>query len=447
MGIKQTVKTQVDYLARANQLSKEGNLTEAIINYRCAIDKKPTISAYQGLANAFKKQGNIEDAISCYQEALSINPNLPQIHTAIGYLLNINNELDKALIYYLKAVESKPDYWRAHSRLRRLILNQNQTQKVVTSLDRVIKNNPDSIFPSLTLGYILARQGKSSEAINYIKKATDSNVSKLKPNFSKYNGNEIGTRKPDFMIIGSAKSGTTSLYNYLVQHPQVLPAVSKEIGYFDTTRYKNELDWYLSHFPEVTKGDHLFLTGEATPTYLNRHNIAERVHTFFPEVKLIVIMRNPVERTVSAYHHSVKDNGEKRSLEEVINAEIQLIQGMSDPSEIMIPANRVKAKYRFEPRYVVFSLYYYFLKKWFNVFPREQFLILNSSDFYTKTPEVMNQVFSFLDLPNYELSEYRQYTKGSYSSIDKDLRKNLSDFFQPHNQKLEDYLGIKLNWY
>ncbi len=198
----------------------------------------------------------------------------------------------------------------------------------------------------------------------------------LNPNFF-INESSLGKKgKPDFLVIGAAKAGTTSIYQYLVRHPQVVPSLLKEVGFFDLRKsYINGFDWYCSHFPQVPDGE-TFLTGEATPSYLNRRHVAERVFETLPDVKLIVILRNPVERTISAYYHSVKDNGEQRFLEEVIDSEIEMIQGMSDLSDI------INTNFKVEPRCVVWSLYYYFLKKWTEVFPREQILILNSNEFY-----------------------------------------------------------------
>jgi hypothetical protein len=80
------------------------------------------------------------------------------------------------------------------------------------------------------------------------------------------------------------------------------------------------------------------------------------------------------------------------------------------------------------------------------VFPREQFLILRSEDFYANPAATLTQVFEFLGVPDYTLPEYPNYNSGSYNPISDDLRQTLAEFFRSHNQKLEEYLGLKFDW-
>jgi hypothetical protein len=95
---------------------------------------------------------------------------------------------------------------------------------------------------------------------------------------------------------------------------------------------------------------------------------------------------------------------------------------------------------------LLFGLYVYFLEKWMAVFPREQILILQSEDFYAHPAATLTQVFDFLGVPDYPLPAYPNYNPGSYSPMTEDLRQILADFFRPHNQRLEAYLGMKFNW-
>jgi hypothetical protein len=71
---------------------------------------------------------------------------------------------------------------------------------------------------------------------------------------------------------------------------------------------------------------------------------------------------------------------------------------------------------------------------------------LRSEDLYNAPATTMKQVFDFLELSDYKLPNYPKWNSGSYSRVSDDLRQTLSDFFQPHNQKLEEYLSIKFNW-
>src|SRR2546423_13513556 len=114
---------------------------------------------------------------------------------------------------------------------------------------------------------------------------------------------------PDFLIIGGQKCGTTSLYYYLIEHPNIAPAVRKQMHFFDN-RFKKGFGWYKSNFPTIFSKwyktflhKQKFVSGEATPYYLFHPLAASRVHQFLPDVKLIVLLRNPVNRAYSHYNH------------------------------------------------------------------------------------------------------------------------------------------------
>ena len=105
---------------------------------------------------------------------------------------------------------------------------------------------------------------------------------------------------PDFIIIGTQKGGTTTLYRNLVKHPHILKATCKELHCFDLNHprnklYKNDIEWYLDQFP--VKESHQ-ITGEASPIYIFDPTTPELVHHYFPNVKLIVLLRNPVDRGI-----------------------------------------------------------------------------------------------------------------------------------------------------
>lgn len=129
---------------------------------------------------------------------------------------------------------------------------------------------------------------------------------------------------PDFIIIGTQRAGTTSLYEYLVQHPQVLPAENIEVHFFDH-HYAKGVDWYKGHFPSKLekfvasmRSFGKTLAGEASPYYLFYEKAAERMHEILPNVKLIVLLRNPIDRAYSQYSLSQHYRYENLSFEETI---------------------------------------------------------------------------------------------------------------------------------
>ena len=93
---------------------------------------------------------------------------------------------------------------------------------------------------------------------------------------------------PDFLIIGAQKSGTTFLYQLLVQHPHVKPAFVKEVHYFDL-EYRKGVNWYRSHFPLQMRNSREYITGEASPYYLFHPHAPRRASAVVPDAKLVVL--------------------------------------------------------------------------------------------------------------------------------------------------------------
>ena len=143
----------------------------------------------------------------------------------------------------------------------------------------------------------------------------------------------VGGRLPDFVIIGAMKSGTTSLYNFVIKHPTIAPAFAKELHYFSIWYKFGEL-WYRSNFPTnlsrhyfYKKTNQKLLSGEASPTYLFYPTVPSRMKEILPDVKLIVILRNPVDRAYSHYHHMLRRNNESLSFEKAIESEKERCAG------------------------------------------------------------------------------------------------------------------------
>ncbi len=134
---------------------------------------------------------------------------------------------------------------------------------------------------------------------------------------------------PDFLIIGAAKSGTTSLYSLISAHPHVLPARVKEIRYFASPRnYLFGLSWYRSHFPIVFQmccsallHRHRMQTGEANPINMFHQDVPGRVKAALPNVRLIAILRNPIDRAYSEYNMQLRKGHESLTFEDAIDAE------------------------------------------------------------------------------------------------------------------------------
>lgn len=252
--------------------------------------------------------------------------------------------------------------------------------------------------------------------------------------------------QPDFIIIGAQKCGTTSLYQYLIQHPQIVPAAQKEVHFFDLN-FDKGVDWYKAQFPAfdkcVSQGNSI--TGEASPYYIFHPLVPQRVYQLFPQVKLIVLLRNPVARTISHYYHEVRLGYEHLSLSDAIAQESIRLQGEIEKM------HQSETYYSFNHQHYTYlsrGIYIDQLIPWMNLFPKEQFFILKSQDLYTKPNIIFEQVLEFLNLPKYQLSEYGKYNASDspYPQIGKEIYDRLTAYFLPHNRRLEEFLGINFEW-
>jgi hypothetical protein len=269
--------------------------------------------------------------------------------------------------------------------------------------------------------------------------------------------------KPSFIIIGAMKAGTTSLYHYLVQHPCIAPARNKELRFFDHRFHSYGLDWYWRRFPSVWEqkraGARLgckIKTGEASPYYLMHPHAPRRVKKVLPQVKLIVVLRNPVDRTYSHYQHNFQRGDytdpvsrerlprETLSFEEAIACEDERLRG--EEEKILADENYRSIEHQYHS-YKARSIYVDQLERWMQHFPREQFLILSSEELGARPNDVCGEAFGFLQLPPYELQNESRLNVGNYSSgLDAATRAQLVEYFKPHNARLYELLGRRFDW-
>ncbi|MBA4116584.1 MAG: sulfotransferase domain-containing protein [Rubrobacter sp.] len=259
---------------------------------------------------------------------------------------------------------------------------------------------------------------------------------------------------PDFLVIGTMKGGTTFLYHLLSQHPLVEPAASKEIHFFDAL-YEEGADWYRNCFPTPRQKDgRTTITGEATPYMSNRHS-PERVSEMVPQARLIALLRNPVDRAYSHYQQMVRRGGEKQTFEEAVEAEI----AASRPPDTTGDGNRAGSRpgpSRSRSSYLSRGVYVEQLVRWAEHFDEEQTLVLKSEDFFGSPVDTLEVVLGFLGLPEWEPepseprgknSDERKKFKGKYKrEMDPETRRRLEEYFEPHNRRLYDYLGVDFGW-
>jgi len=281
-----------------------------------------------------------------------------------------------------------------------------------------------------------------------IKADTTSSLAKL------YRGITSSLRLlPDFLIIGTQRGGTTALYHFIKTHPCIVPATATEVHFFDK-KFSQGAGWYRGHFPtriEKYYFEHLrrraLLTGEASSSYLFHPHAPRRVARTVPRVRLIVMLRNPVDRAYSQYFHAVELGHETLSFEEAIQSEEE--RTAREREKILQDEYYYSSTYKHRS-YLTRGIYVDQLQAWMELFPREQFLILKSEEFYANPAASIKRVLSFLKLPGMESlvnrKEYKQYNTTTYSKMDAALRKRLIEYFEPHNARLYEYLGVDFGW-
>jgi hypothetical protein len=254
---------------------------------------------------------------------------------------------------------------------------------------------------------------------------------------------------PDFMIIGAQRCGTTSLFRYLTQHPAILASLPKEVHFF-SNHYHRGLGWYQSHFPlaairrvrdRIRGGPSA--TGEATPYYLAHPHAPGRAAATVPHARLIVLLRNPIDRAHSHYHYEVQWGFEDASFEDALSREAERVDG----EEIRMQGDQTYRSLSHQHfSYLSRGIYVDQLARWADLFGRHRMLVLQSERFYRDPPAALAQVVDFLGLPPWDFNVGVRHNATRYDGMDPATRERLIDYFEPFNKSLYEFLGTNYDW-
>lgn len=253
---------------------------------------------------------------------------------------------------------------------------------------------------------------------------------------------------PDFVVIGGQKCGTTSLYRYIKSHPNFVPPYKKGGTYFDAN-YSKGIAWYRAHFPLASimaakrEAGMNVLTGEVATSYIHHPLAASRMAELQPSVKLIAVLRNPVERAYSHYQHMVRTGRENLGFKSALEMEEERVEGSLEKA--MAGDDGALRKFR-DFSYKSRGRYAEQLERWFECFDRKRFLILKSEDLFEKPVWVCNQIYQFLDLPDQAQASYENANPGRYSPADAQILRELAEYFKPYNQRLYELVGMDFGW-
>ena len=249
---------------------------------------------------------------------------------------------------------------------------------------------------------------------------------------------------PSVLIIGTQKGGTTSLFNYMVQHPAVLAPLSKEVHYFDLN-YQRGPTWYRARFPytyQLRTGTSITL--DASPYYLVHPLVPQRAAQQLPEVKLIALLRDPVDRAFSHYQHEIRGGRESLSFSDAIAAEAERLAG----EEERVRDGRNYYSYNHHRySYLLRGQYIEQLRRWMEHFPRAQLLVLQSEWLFRDPAAASSAVYQFLGLAPHRLQHYKPFLQGRYErEMAAGLRASLAAHFEPYNRQLYQWLGQEYDW-
>ena len=251
--------------------------------------------------------------------------------------------------------------------------------------------------------------------------------------------------KVNLFILGAAKSGTTSLQKYLTMHSKILsPVYGKECHYFDIDSFFNNSNemknqsQYRAIFPKEPIGDNKYFL-DATPNHYFYPNSIERIYKYNPTAKLILILRNPVDRAYSFWNMQYKSKKIIHSFEKNVELEFDLINN--------------KSKKHFRSLHIIRAgLYSHYIEKIYLIFPKENVKIYFMEDLKNQKTTVLKNIFHFLNL-KYDSEIFDEKNVKANSRIYKqkipvELKSKLINFYKQDILNLEKLTNKKLDkWY
>ncbi|MDN5778302.1 MAG: sulfotransferase [Humibacillus sp.] len=265
---------------------------------------------------------------------------------------------------------------------------------------------------------------------------------------------------PDFLLVGAKRGGTTSAYFHILSHPQVLPLfpsarlIPKGRNTKGTHYFASEFDrgpiWYASHFPTRFRramarrsSGRTVVAGEASPYYLFHPSAAARAFAAVPDAKILIALRDPVERTYSAYREQVRNGVETLPFQAALDAEAARVRG--EEQRLRDDPDYYSFAHEFQS-YAAQSEYAASLGRWFASFPREQIHVWASEDYYADADATVRQICDFLGLSVQGLPTIEPLNAAPQASLDAGLRSELVDRFRGDVALTEKLLGRSMPW-
>lgn len=254
---------------------------------------------------------------------------------------------------------------------------------------------------------------------------------------------------PDMLIVGGQRCGTTTLFKALAQHRAFLgPTMRKGVHYFDL-QPEQPLDWYRAHFPLRSavenlqrSGDGRAVVGESSPYYLWHPLTAQRIAKTLPGVRVIALLRDPVERAYSAHAHELARGFETETFERALALETERIAG---EEERLRSGEITRSLVHQHLAYVQRGEYIDQLERMERAVGREQMLVLDSADFWSAPEKDWPKVTTFLGIADQDVALERHNSR-SRAPMSDVLRARLNAHYAPLDERLAKWWGRTPSW-
>ncbi|MDZ7776481.1 MAG: sulfotransferase domain-containing protein [Bacteroidales bacterium] len=253
---------------------------------------------------------------------------------------------------------------------------------------------------------------------------------------------------PDFLIIGSQKAATTSLFYYLTQHPQVIPPIKKEVRYFDLKYHWGPI-WYRSHFPLKNKLKGNKITGEKSTDYIFHPLAPQRMKETGLNSRLILLLRDPARRAISQYNHYYRRGIETRTMKEAFEQEPELVNNLYPAMHEQTLFNQKNIKDYIRFAYTQKGLYLKQIKRFEEALNPDLLFIESMENLMSHPARVVKDTYRFLGIDsNFVPEDLASQNQGSYDNdqTTQEMLEWLYNYYRPHNEALFDYLGKRFPW-
>ncbi len=252
---------------------------------------------------------------------------------------------------------------------------------------------------------------------------------------------------PSFIIIGAQKSGTSSLFRYLSQHPQITPSYRKEVHFFDgglnpnVDNFKKGEPWYRAHFPLKQNASNNQKSFEASPLYMFNPLTPQRISELIPEVRLIAVLRDPVERAISHYFHEKRKGREPLPIMKALQSEEERLSPVITKQDYK---NDIFIHHSYKAR----GVYHEQLKRYANFFPMSNILVLNSLTFFTQPHDALRRIYEFVGVDSeFVVDDLVPRNVGTNrTKVDSEVYEYLEDYYRLHNQELYEFIKEDYAW-